>query len=117
MTNSPNNDFLQQVRTRIQKKKQRTAMLLSISLTMFMVFTVIQSTSLIRHDLQISYINDFWYSHIEESVINYELEDEYELSDENALEYLIDSMEIEEFIQFVDKVKELDWLQNLQMKG
>ena len=117
MTNNTKNDFIRQVRARIQKKKQCTALLHTISLTLVMVLTVIQSTLLVRHELQISYINNFWYNHIEESLINYELEKEYELSDENALEYLIDLMEIEEYIQLVNKVEKLEWLQNLQMKG
>ncbi len=117
MTDPVNIEFLEQVRKRIQTKKKHNAILHTIPLAMVMVFTVIQSTLLIRHELQINYMNEFWYSQAEEEIIDYEYEDEFEISDDVAIEYLINTMDIEEFIQFVELVEDIDWIQNLKMKG
>jgi len=104
--------FIIGVRNRIQRKKRKNAIFYTTSFTIVICFFLIQSTSLVRYELQTTQINEFWYSHIEESIIEYELEEE-NISEEDIIEYLIDSMDINDFLQLVDDFESLYWINDI----
>ena len=103
MNNFSSEEFILQIRNRIKKRKHRNTIIQTTSFAIVMCFFLVKSSLLVRHDLHTAQINEFWYSHIEESIMDYELELEQNLSEEDVLEYLIDSMDINDFIQFVEE--------------
>ena len=104
--------FILGVRNRIQKKKRNNAIFYMASFTIVMCFFLIQSTLMVRYELQTTQINEFWYSHIEESIIEYEMEED-NISEDDMIEYLIDSMDINDFLQLVDDFESLYWINDI----
>ncbi|NQU67621.1 MAG: hypothetical protein HQ510_06730 [Candidatus Marinimicrobia bacterium] len=107
------NYFLKGLHLKIKKKKKMRFGRTSVLLVLLATTISVQSTKMIYE----TKLDELWMS-IPSFSMTYEWENIEEIGEMESLEYLIDAMELDELVEFIDEEYDAaTWLKSIKLEG
>ncbi|MBC8213025.1 MAG: hypothetical protein ISR90_06090 [Candidatus Marinimicrobia bacterium] len=95
------NSFLENIHKKIKRRNRRNDIVKSTTFIVGLLLITIQSVEIIKFEI----MNNLWSEYNSETEV-YEWEYSAEISDSQLFSYLIDEMEIDEVLQFIEEEQE-----------